>query len=157
MKKRILFLISILLASIFNVLFRYENMLNDLNNFNSNSSVIGGYIISSNADVPYLKIFIFSFILTILFFTLVIVILKKICNISFSEVIDRFNILVYLLFILISILFLFLNTFFSFVILIIGYILLIYSIYKEFKCDKYIYLICLLLILYLLVFYFISF
>ena len=120
MKKRILFLISILLASIFNVLFRYENMLNDLNNFNSNSSVIGGYIISSNADVPYLKIFIFSFILTILFFALVIVILKKNCNISFSEVIDRFNILVFLIFIVISILLLFLNTFFSFVILIIG-------------------------------------
>lgn len=157
MKNRLLILINMLLVSIFNVLFRYVNTLNDLNDLNTNSLVISGYVTSSSVDVPYLKIFLFSFVLTFLFFTIVIIILKNVCDISFLEVIDRLNSLIFLLFIICGIVLLLFNTLVSFIFIIIGFVIFICKLNKDFRCNKYIYLIYLLLILYLLVLYFISF
>lgn len=157
MKNIFLMVINFLLISVFNVLFRYVNVLNDVNNLNSNSSVIGGYITSSNVNVPYFQIFIFSFLITFLLFLLIIFILKKCTNSSFFKVISNLNNLIILIFVLIGIILLYFNTVISFIFLILGFGFFVYFIYRNFECDKYIYLICLILVLYFLVLYFISF
>ena len=157
MKNIFLMVINFLLISVFNVLFRYVNVLNDVNSLNSNSSVIGGYITSSNVNVPYFQIFIFSFLITFLLFLLIIFILKKCTNSSFFKVISNLNNLIILIFVLIGIILLYFNTVISFIFLILGFGFFVYFIYRNFECDKYIYLICLILVLYFLVLYFISF
>ena len=157
MKNIFLMVINFLLISVFNVLFRYVNVLNDMNSLNSNSSVIGGYITSSNVNVPYFQIFIFSFLITFLLFLLIIFILKKCTNSSFFKVISNLNNLIILIFVLIGIILLYFNTVISFIFLILGFGFFVYFIYRNFECDKYIYLICLILVLYFLVLYFISF
>lgn len=157
MKNIFLMIINVLLISTFNVLFRYINVLNDLNSFNNNSSVIGGYMTNSNAKVPYLKISILSLLISIILFILIILILKKINNSSFIKVISKLNNLIISIFIIVSILLLQFNTTVSFLVLIIGFAIFIYFIYRSFECSKYIYLICLIFILYFLVLYFISF
>lgn len=157
MKKLLLMVFNIILISIFNVLFRYINVLNDVNSFNSNSSVIGGYLTSSNSDVPYYKIFIFSFVVTTLLFVLIVFILKKCFNSSFLKIVSKLNNMIVFVFVILSILLLYFNTTVSFIFLIIGFVIFTYYIYKEFDCKKYIYLICLILILYFLILYFISF
>ena len=155
--KSIILFINIILISLFNVLFRYFNVRSDLNSFNSNSSVVSGFITTSNVNVPYLKIFIFSFVLSGLLFLLIIFILKKCSGDSFFTVISKLNNLLVFIFIIISIILLQFNSTISFFVLIIGFILFLYYMYKEFCFKKYIYLICLILILYFLTFYFISF
>ena len=157
MKNIFLMVINFLLISVFNVLFRYVNVLNDMNSLNSNSSVIGGYITSSNVNVPYFQIFIFSFLITFLLFLLIIFILKKCTNSSFFKVISNLNNLIIFIFVLIGIILLYFNTVISFIFLILGFGFFVYFIYRNFECDKYIYLICLILVLYFLVLYFISF
>lgn len=157
MKNIFLMVINFLLISVFNVLFRYVNVLNDMNSLNSNSSVIGGYITSSNVNVPYFQIFIFSFLITFLLFLLIIFILTKCTNSSFFKVISNLNNLIIFIFVLIGIILLYFNTVISFIFLILGFGFFVYFIYRNFECDKYIYLICLILVLYFLVLYFISF
>lgn len=157
MKNIFLMVINFLLISVFNVSFRYVNVLNDMNSLNSNSSVIGGYITSSNVNVPYFQIFIFSFLITFLLFLLIIFILKKCTNSSFFKVISNLNNLIIFIFVLIGIILLYFNTVISFIFLILGFGFFVYFIYRNFECDKYIYLICLILVLYFLVLYFISF
>lgn len=157
MKNIFLMVINFLLISVFNVLFRYVNVLNDMNSLNSNSSVIGGYITSSNVNVPYFQIFIFSFLITFLLFLLIIFILAKCTNSSFFKVISNLNNLIIFIFVLIGIILLYFNTVISFIFLILGFGFFVYFIYRNFECDKYIYLICLILVLYFLVLYFISF
>ena len=71
LKNIFLMIVNVLLISVFNVLFRYLNVLNDINSFNNNSSVIGGYITSSNVNTPYFKIFIFSFLISGILFILI--------------------------------------------------------------------------------------
>ena len=157
MKKLFLMIFNVMLISVFNVLFRYVNVLNDVNSFNNNSSVIGGYLTSSNAYVPYHKIFIFSFVLTVLLFILIVFILKMYFNSSLFNVVSKLNNIIIFVFVIISILLLYFNTTVSFLVLIIGFIIFTYYIYKEFDCKKYIYLICLIFVLYFLILYFISF
>lgn len=157
MKNIFLMVINFLLISVFNVLFRYVNVLNDMNSLNSNSSVIGGYITSSNVNVPYFQIFIFSFLITFLLFLLIIFILTKCTNSSFFKIISNLNNLIIFIFVLIGIILLYFNTVISFIFLILGFGFFVYFIYRNFECDKYIYLICLILVLYFLVLYFISF
>ena len=141
MKKLFLMIFNIILISTFNVLFRYVNVLNDVNSFNSNSSVISGYLISSNSEVPYLQIFVFSFVITTLLFVLIVFILKKCFNSSFFKIVSKLNNMIILIFVILSILLLYINTTISFIFLIIGFVTFMYYIYKEFECKKYIYLI----------------
>lgn len=157
MKNIILAIMNIILLSIFNVLFKYVCVQNELNSYNANSSVIGGYITTSNVNVQYLKIFIFSIILTTILFILTIIIIKMNTNNSIYKIISKLNNLILFIFIIISTPLLYLNTIVSFFILIIGFIIYMYSIYKVFEFKKYIFIIFLITILYLLVFYFISF
>lgn len=157
MKNVILMIINVLLISTFNVLFRYINVLNDLNNFNNNSSIIGSYITKSSTSVPYLKIFILSFLISIILFLLIVIILKNTTNSSYIKVISKLNNLTISIFMIVSIILLQFNTTASFIVLIIGFTIYIYLIYRSFECSKYIYLIYLIFVLYFLVLYYISF
>ena len=157
MKNVILMIINVLLISTFNVLFRYINVLNDLNNFNNNSSIIGSYITKSSTSVPYLKIFILSFLISIILFLLIVIILKNTTNSSYIKVISKLNNLTISIFMIVSIILLQFNPTASFIVLIIGFTIFIYLIYRIFECGKYIYLISLIFVLYFLVLYYISF
>ena len=157
MKNIFLMIINVILISVFNVLFRYVNVLSDMSSFNNNSSVIGNYLTTSNVNTPYFKIFILSFLISVIFFTLIIFILKRCTNISFIEIVSRLNNFIVLIFIIVSSLLLYFNTTISFLVLITGFIIFIFFIYRNFECKKYIYVLCLLFILYFLIFYFISF
>lgn len=154
--KSILLFMDIILLSLFNLLFRYFNVLNDINSFNSNSSVVGGFMTNSSVDVPYFKIFIFSFIVSSILFLSIIFILKTFSNDSFFTIINRIEVHIIFIFTIIATALLYFNSTIAFLVLIAGFIIFLYYIYKEFYFKNF---ICLLfvIILYFLSFYFISF
>ena len=154
--KSILLFMDIILLSLFNLLFRYFNVLNDINSFNSNSSVVGGFMTNSSADVPYFKIFVFSFIVSCILFLSIIFILKTFSNDSFFTIINRIEVHIIFIFTIIATALLYFNSTIAFLVLIAGFTIFLYYIYKEFYFKNF---ICLLfvLILYFLSFYFISF
>ena len=111
---------------------------------------------TSSTSEPYLRIFALSFILTIVYYLIMALILKQKNN-SFFKVASKRSIYIPLAITIISTILLYLSTAISFIFLIIGLIIFMYYIYRDFNLKKDIYILLLLTVLYMLVFYFISF
>lgn len=156
MKKLFLISLNIILISFYNVAFRYFNVQNSLDTFNRNSTVVSGFMTTSSTSEPYLKIFALSFILTIVYYLIMALIIKQKNN-SFLKVASKRSIYMPLAITIISTILLYLSTAISFIFLIIGLIIFMYYIYRDFNLKKDIYILLLLTVLYMLVFYFISF
>ena len=153
MMKKILYSSTIVfLLSIFNTLFKYKNVESALNNFNANSTVVSGYMISSSSEVSYIKIFLYTFLLSFIFFIILYFLLKK--NI---EVINVKEVLYFISGIIFSIILLYFNVVIGFIFLMFVFLFFVCFIYRKLNNRKLILFFVLFIILYLLLFYFVSF
>lgn len=89
--KKIIILFEIVCLSFLNMFYKYITVQNYRNIYNHNSSIIGSYTISSNSEISYFNIFIFSLIFTFCLFLIILFILKKGNSLSLFDTINKFS------------------------------------------------------------------
>lgn len=154
--KKIIILFEVLLFSILNTFYKYITVKKYLNNYNYNISVVGSYSISSNSNIPYFKIFIFSFIVSMLSLLIILFILKKGNDISLSNTINKFSNYYLFIFLVLSSFTLCFSFLLFYICILAFYIFFCFFLFNKFENKKVNIFACLVLAINILILYYIS-
>lgn len=152
-------ILFILLASSFNVLYKYITVNENMYRYNLSSSFGISFITSSKVEPPYVKIFLLSLMCFIFIYGFLIYVLyylnKK--NLSKMDIFNKLsNLFPLIVAIIIGILLIFINIIYSFICVSIGVFIYLFLTYKEFSNKKNLFFIILFIVIMIYILYFIS-
>lgn len=134
-------LLNIIFYGLFNTLYKYCTVENNLAYYYDNTSFISSYMTKSSVDVPYLKIFVLSVITSLVIYFIMSLLLKFKNKSTFKQEIKKLNNLIFTMSLLISTLTLLASTLVGVILLVVSFIFYFISLYKRFDQKSFIMII----------------
>lgn len=148
-------IIYVILFSALSTICKYSLVQTELSNYNLNTSFMSSFVTKSSVDVPYLKIFLLTLVVSIVMYLVMVFLLKSINKYSFSKTIKMFNNKILLIGLTISTLSFFINTIIGLISFTLFMIYYMYFVFKRFDRKSFILIlvfhIILIVILYLII------